>query len=235
MLSTDFWKKYFRDYDTLQELGAYRELMQSLYSALQHNQEDTILDLGAGTGNLQVLFSEIKPAQMVCFDMSEEGLARCTQKAPWATTVKGDLEETLPFADASFSIIVSNNALYTIARRERESIYREIARVLKPEGRMVIANILEHFSPFAIYMHEIKRKMRLEGIAKTAYDAIRLLPPTMRIMYYNARIKKAHSTGEYNLFSKGEQSRELEKVGLSIVHAQNAYADQSELVVAIKK
>jgi ubiquinone/menaquinone biosynthesis C-methylase UbiE len=48
----------------------------------------------------------------------------------------------LPFADASFDVVVSNAALHNIYNaQERRAAVREIARVLKPGGWVLIADI----------------------------------------------------------------------------------------------
>jgi SAM-dependent methyltransferase len=53
----------------------------------------------------------------------------------------GDMRK-MPFADASFDVVVSNIAIHNVYEREgRELTMGEIARVLKPGGRVVIHDI----------------------------------------------------------------------------------------------
>ena len=53
----------------------------------------------------------------------------------------GDMRK-IPFPDASFDVIVSNVAIHNIYDREgRETTMSEIARVLRPGGRVVIHDI----------------------------------------------------------------------------------------------
>ena len=48
----------------------------------------------------------------------------------------------LPFGDASFDVVVSNAALHNIYKREeRRAALQEIARVTKPGGRAILADI----------------------------------------------------------------------------------------------
>ncbi|MGN6149067.1 MAG: class I SAM-dependent methyltransferase, partial [Rhizomicrobium sp.] len=54
----------------------------------------------------------------------------------------GDITR-LPFADASFDAIISMIVIHNIPSREgRDQALRELARVLKPGGRMVIYDLL---------------------------------------------------------------------------------------------
>jgi SAM-dependent methyltransferase len=53
----------------------------------------------------------------------------------------GDMR-TLPFPDASFDIVLSSNAIHNLyAAPDREKAVSEIARVLKPAGRLLIIDI----------------------------------------------------------------------------------------------
>ena len=55
----------------------------------------------------------------------------------------------LPFADASFEVVLSSDAIHNIPKaRERETAIREIARVLKPGGRVLIVDI-RHLTHYA--------------------------------------------------------------------------------------
>lgn len=48
--------------------------------------------------------------------------------------------EKLPFADESFDVVISNGVINLCP--DKEKVFAEVARVLKPEGRMVIAEIV---------------------------------------------------------------------------------------------
>ena len=48
--------------------------------------------------------------------------------------------EKLPFADADFDVVISNGVINLCP--DKEKVFAEVARVLKPKGRMVIADIV---------------------------------------------------------------------------------------------
>lgn len=52
---------------------------------------------------------------------------------------KGYIDD-LPFADGSFDLVISNGVINLCA--DKEKVFAEAARVLKTEGRMVIADIV---------------------------------------------------------------------------------------------
>jgi ubiquinone/menaquinone biosynthesis C-methylase UbiE len=55
---------------------------------------------------------------------------------------EGDVRR-LPFADASFDVVVSNFVVHEVNNRaEREQMLREIVRVLKPRGRLALVDFI---------------------------------------------------------------------------------------------
>src|SRR5262249_57666655 len=78
--------------------------------------------------------------------------------------VKNGDARQLPFADATFDVVVSCAALHNIYdRAERQKAVREVARVLKPGGRVMIAD-LRHTDEYA----RVLRESGLEDVCRTA-------------------------------------------------------------------
>jgi len=75
----------------------------------------------------------------------------------------------LHFADATFDLIVSSNAIHNIyARKERAAAIREIARVLKPGGIALIDDIRHHRSYAATFSQQNCPDIRWLGSPVTA-------------------------------------------------------------------
>ena len=99
-------------------------------------QGAAVLDLGAGTGDLSAEFRRQGAARVAALDVSAAMLARAERKfgADRIDWLQGDAHR-LPFPDASFDAVASAFVLRNLPDLERA--LSEMARVLKPGGRLV--------------------------------------------------------------------------------------------------
>ena len=93
-----------------------------------------LLDAGCGAG-LLVLLASLRGAQVTAVDAAVPLLAVVRERVPAAAVREGDLE-ALPFADASFDAATAVNSIFYAA--DMAAAARELARVLRPCGRVVI-------------------------------------------------------------------------------------------------
>ncbi len=233
-LPPEFWSKYFQVYDILNMVPPYKDLLNKILSILDPKKGEKILDAGAGTGNLAVLI-ENKSAQVIALDFSKEALEIYKNKNPNAIVCLHDLTKPLPFDDNYFDKIVSNNVIYNIPREKRLEVIKELKRVLKPGGLIVISNIHKNFSPLKIYLASIKESIKNDGLLKTVYLVIKLIIPTIKMFYYNFKIQKVHQFDRKNLFDFEEQKELLIKAKFKYVsETEFVYANQAILNYAIK-
>ena len=116
---------------------------------------ETVLDLGSGAGiDCFLAAHEVGPrGRVIGVDMTPEMLARARENA--GKTGRANVEfregrlEALPVEDASVDAVTSNCVINLVP--DKATVFREIARVLRPGGRVVVADIvLERALPEAV-------------------------------------------------------------------------------------
>lgn len=227
MLDQNFWAKYFKVYDILNIVIPYQELMAELEKELDLDQEDIVLDIGSGTGNL-MLITKGRCKKVIGLDFSEEGIKIHKSKDPLAEVILCDITKKIPFSDSYFSKVVSNNTIYTLNHEQQKNALSEIRRVLKPGGKFVVSNVRKGFSPVKIYIDHILKSIKKRGAIKTIASFFILSAPTLKMFYYNAKIKNSGLSKQYNFFVPGEQKRILENSGfVNVSQEKFVYSDQA--------
>ena len=107
--------------------------------------DDDVLDIGCGAGMDTLVAAQMVGAggTVTGIDMTPAMVAKARRSVAETglanvTIVEGSAEE-LPFESASFDVVISNGVIDLIP--DKDAVFSEIARVLRPGGRIQLADV----------------------------------------------------------------------------------------------
>jgi len=125
--------------------GGQRQATIRLAELLGFREGERVLDIGSGIGGPSRFLASRYDCRVTGIDLTAE-FCRVAEMLTRLTGMTGKVEYRqanaldLPFDDMSFDVVWSQNASMNIADRDR--LYSEMRRVLKPGGRLALQEVV---------------------------------------------------------------------------------------------
>jgi len=145
----EWFNKWAKEYDEiLPQVPAYQQMAEAIIKDSVVRDDDYVLDIGCGTGFLSLKFLDAARCKLFGLDISEEMVAIFRRKLEEVdsgfkerTQIRMGTATELPFENGSFDIVASSFTLHHLPGDEKPRAIREIYRVLKSGGRLLIGEM----------------------------------------------------------------------------------------------
>jgi SAM-dependent methyltransferase len=155
--------------------GQGRELRRRTARLADIQPGEQILDVGCGKGTLAIeVARHWSVGRIAGIDPSTEQIARARRKAARRNvpiSFQVGVIEQLPFPDRSFDVVFSTLMMHHLPAPLKRQGLSEIARVLKPGGRLVIADFTHRSDRAGQAAHFHAGGSRIHDLAAIVSDA----------------------------------------------------------------
>jgi ubiquinone/menaquinone biosynthesis C-methylase UbiE len=178
------WDRRCDAWDVICASAPFVVLRDAVLAEASITRDQSVIDLGCGTG-LLALAAAPAASQVLAVDISAPMLRRLAEHAAErdltnVELVHGDMRR-LPLADQSADVVISCYAFHHLVDDGKELAAAEVFRVLRPGGRLVVADMMFQLSIRARDRRIILQKVRLmlrrgvPGVVRLVKNAARIV------------------------------------------------------------
>lgn len=237
--------RYMQAYDNVTgTLTPYKQLLARIAGLLELRGGEKVVDLGAGTGNLT---GEIIRCggEVTSIDSDPGANTINRRKNPTAELHQVNLDQPsgqvnfIPLPNYSVDRVCAANLWVYI--RNRQSLYTEVRRLLKPEGVFVLAVEKKGYNTLAILKahlaseydrHLCDGKMPMTAVAQAFSDFIAKFEDVMITAEQTKKLLRGIAAGAYTVFTEAGIKAELEQAGFRVESCEIGYAGQAIILRA---
>ena len=172
---------------------------------MHHNEK--VLDLASGNSIVGSYWAKKYHADVIAFDFSAKALRNARQRG--VKTIRGSVEEKLPFRANTFDTVFWGDNIEHVF--SPELVTREIHRVLKKGGRLILSTPNQSYWRYRLYMFIRGELPKTEGDPNFPWD-------WEHIRFFSPNILKSllNHTGFQQTNFIGVSRRRLDRIGLII-------------------
>jgi ubiquinone/menaquinone biosynthesis C-methylase UbiE len=254
----NFWRDYLigRDrsfgIELLTSGSAYRRMMELQVESLRLSSGDRVIDLGAGTGSFEQQLARLpdcpSPIHVTAVDYVREALRRARDRLDQPATSYGlivsyleaDLnlfhpQQKIPLKSDSFEAAIASLLLNYLECPE--SVLREIRRLLRPGGRMVISSLRRDADFSRLYVENLT-ELQL-GVARDELPDLKQVeigPVSRSFLNDAARILELEEVGAFRFWDSDELEQLVAQAGFTAIKTDSALGTppQALIVTATK-
>lgn len=129
----------------------WRVILNFLDKHWDGSRINSVLELGAGTGNIAVFFAKKGVDKIVAEDIDSDHLATIQARDGTISVIKHDINTPLPFANNSFDLVTCLGTLHYSSVNDFRKVLEEMKRV---SGHYVLFDL---FSRHSLYYYIVER------------------------------------------------------------------------------
>jgi ubiquinone/menaquinone biosynthesis C-methylase UbiE len=141
--------RLYETFSKIAFLGRRRRVFTRIVTLSGAQPGDQVLDIGCGGGYLaRLLAAAVTPnGRVTGIDPSSPAITYARRRGPRNCSFAVGVAQELDLPDCSFDVVTSTLAVHHIPEPERPAAFREMYRVMRPGGRLLVAD----FHPSGIW------------------------------------------------------------------------------------